>query len=142
MSLVLKKLLVMELMMSKITVNAQEINIKNIIDLLDKLMILYQNTQEDRKKIKSEFLVSDEQASLLEEIELLTINLRGYASQVKAKGFIENSEQAVEYLQRLKIFNIPIIAQFYFTVNDQYKLMKNYIIMLDYLRLLLLEFLN
>lgn len=53
---------------------------------MDELKIVYQNTQRYRKKIVANFRPSNEEFSLLEEIELLTVTLRGYANQIQAQG--------------------------------------------------------
>jgi hypothetical protein len=42
----------------------------------------------------------------------------------------------------MRVFDVPAIAQFYFTTDGDYQHMKAYIRMLDYLRLLILEYLR
>lgn len=42
----------------------------------------------------------------------------------------------------MRLFRIPVIVQFYFGSNGNYEQMKGYIRMLDYLRLLMLEYLQ
>jgi hypothetical protein len=131
-------------MMNKTALNTQniEIQINYITQLLDKLKNDYQNTKQERKEIVSQFSIMDEEFSLLEEIELLTVNIRGYASQIQATAKIENEQEAVGQLQAMNAFDIPIITQFYFNSNDNYEQMKAYIRTLDYLRLVILEFLR
>ncbi|MFB8791330.1 MAG: hypothetical protein U7123_21475 [Potamolinea sp.] len=63
-------------------------------------------------------------------------------SQLQARGWIENQQEAMERLQTMRVFDIPAIAQFYFTTDADYLYMKAYIQMLDYLRLLVLEYLR
>jgi hypothetical protein len=130
--------------MNKTALNTQniEIQINYITQLLDKLKNDYQNTKQERKEIVSQFSIMDEEFSLLEEIELLTVNIRGYASQIQATAKIENEQEAVGQLQAMNAFDIPIITQFYFNSNDNYEQMKAYIRTLDYLRLVILEFLR
>ncbi len=88
------------------------------------------------------FCPSNDEFSLLEEIELLTVTLRGYASQIQAQGWILNETKAIEQLRAMRVFRIPVIVQFYFSSNGNYEQMKAYIRMLDYLRLLILEYLQ
>jgi hypothetical protein len=45
-------------------------------------------------------------------------------------------------LKQAHVFDVPAIAQFYFTTDADYMQMKAYIRMLDYLRLLILEYLR
>ncbi len=128
--------------MTEATLNTQnpEIIRNHIIYVLEKLTLDYQNTKGERKELASLYPADHEEFTLLEEIELLTVDIRGYASQIQAQGWIENQQQAIERLQTMRVFSIPIIAQFYFaTPKKDFELMKAYIQNLDYLRLLIIE---
>ncbi|WP_366932244.1 hypothetical protein [Nostoc sp. NMS8] len=129
-------------MMTKAILNQQEFIKKNISQLLAQLTNIYQNTRGERQEIYIQFPPEDEEFSLLEELELLTVNLRGYSSQIQSTGQIFNQDQAIEQLQAMRILNIPQIASFYFGSNGNYDQIKSYIRTLDYLRLLLLEYLQ
>ncbi|MFK0732686.1 MAG: hypothetical protein ACIWVG_16265 [Gloeotrichia echinulata HAB0833] len=131
-------------MMTKATLNTQnpEITRNYITHLLQQLTDDYKNTKEERKKLASLSPASDEEFTVLEEIELLTVDIRGYASQIQARGRIENEQQAIERLQTMHVFDVPSVAQFYFVSDGDYKQIKAYIRMLDYLRLLILEYLR
>jgi hypothetical protein len=124
------------------SLNEQELTKININQLLSQLTNAYHNTRSERQEIIVQFPPADEEYSLLEELELLTVNLRGYASQLQCKGQIVNKAEVIEQLQGMRVFNVPQIARFYFGSNGRYEQMKSYIRMLDYLRLLLLEYLQ
>ncbi len=130
--------------MTEATLNTQnhEITLNYIYHLLQQLNIDYKNTRGERKKLASLSPNSDEEFTVLEEIELLTVDIRGYASQIQAEGRIENEQQAIEHLQTMQVFDVPAIAQFYFATDGDYEQIKAYIRMLDYLRLLILEYLH
>ncbi|MBW4595335.1 MAG: hypothetical protein KME46_21135 [Brasilonema angustatum HA4187-MV1] len=130
--------------MTKTTLDTQNPEIKRnyISQVLEQLTLDYQNTKQERKEIAALYLTGDEEFSVLEEIELLTVDIRGYASQIQARGWIENQQQAIEHLQSMRVFDLPVIAEFYFTIHQDYGQMKAYIRMLDYLRLLILEYLQ
>ncbi|WP_016952240.1 hypothetical protein [Anabaena sp. PCC 7108] len=128
--------------MTEAILNEQELTKRNITQLLSQLTNLYQNTRSERKEIATQFPPEEEEFSLLEEIELLTVNLRGYASQIAATGEIINKEQVISQLQAMRVFSVYPIGNFYFKSNGRYERTKNYIRMLDYLRLLLLEYLQ
>ncbi|WP_071191920.1 hypothetical protein [Trichormus sp. NMC-1] len=128
--------------MTEAILNEQELTKRNIAQLLSQLTNAYQNTRSERKEIATKFPPENEEFSLLEEIELLTVNLRGYASQIAATGQIVNKEQVISQLQAMRVFSINQIGEFYFNSNGKYEQMKDYIRMLDYLRLLLLEYLQ
>jgi hypothetical protein len=131
-------------MMTKAMLNTQnpEITRNYITHLLQQLTVDYKNTKEERKKLASLSPASDEEFTVLEEIELLTVDIRGYGSQIQAQGRIENEQQAIERLQTMHVFDVPAIAQFYFVTEGDYRQIKAYIRMLDYLRLLILEYLR
>jgi hypothetical protein len=134
----------MELMMTEATHITQntEVTKKYIDHLLKQLTGDYQNTKQERKEIASLSLTAEDEFTILEEIELLTSDIRGYASQIQARGWIENEQEAIDRLQTMQVFDVPALAQFYFTTDGHYRQMKAYIRMLDYLRLLMLEYLR
>ena len=53
-----------------------------IAQLLEQLTVNYQNTKLERKQIAKNFPNSEAEFTPLEEIELLTVSIRGYASQI------------------------------------------------------------
>jgi hypothetical protein len=136
--------------MSETVLNEREATKTHIVHLLDNLKLAYQNTQRERKEIVDNFrpsneefsLLEEKEFSLLEEIELLTVTLRGYANQIQVQGWIVNETKAIEQLREMRVFRIPVIVQFYFGSNGKYEQIKGYIRMLDYLRLLMLEYLQ
>lgn len=130
--------------MTSATLNTQnpEVIKSYIALLLEQLTIDYINTKEERKKIASLTFTFDEEFTVLEEIELLTVDIRGYASQIQVTGSVENRQQAIERLQSMRVTDIPVIAQFYLEANDDYQQIKAYIRLLDYMRSLILEYLS
>ncbi|MEQ8974222.1 MAG: hypothetical protein RIE73_27975 [Coleofasciculus sp. C1-SOL-03] len=128
--------------MSEAVLNEREATKTHIVHLLDEIKLADQNTQRERKEIVANFRPSNEEFSLLEEVELLTVTLRGYANQIQAQGGILNETNAIDQLREMRFFRIPVIVQFYFGSNGKYEQMKGYIRRLDYLRLLMLEYLQ
>lgn len=125
-----------------VNTESREIKINYISHLLDDLTVDYQSTKAERKQMADLSPGSEEEFTLLEEIELLTVDIRGYASQIQVQGYVNNEQEVIERLENLRIFDISAIAQFYFTTNRDFPQMKAYIRMLDYLRLLTLEYLR
>lgn len=128
--------------MTEAILNEQELTKKNIVQLLEQLTNVYQATRIERQEISIQFPPENEEFSVLEELELLTVNLRGYASQFQSTGRIVNKDHVIEQLQAMRVLNVPQIASFYFGSNGNYEQIKSYIRTLDYLRLLLLEYLQ
>jgi hypothetical protein len=130
--------------MTNFTLNQQDAKqMKRCIsDLFVQMTSNYQQTQSERRKVAAAFPPSDEAFSVSEELELITTDLRGYASQLQVRDWIENPTVAIERLQTLHLFSIPSIAQFYFDNSQEYPKLKEYVRQLDYIRLLLLEYLQ
>ena len=113
-----------------------------IVQLLAQLNIEYQKTKSERKEIADSYVFSEEEFSFLEELELVTVSIRGYASQIERRARVENREQSIADLHQLRVFDRSAIAQFYAETRSGYLQMRSYIRMLDYLRLLMLEYLQ
>lgn len=129
-----------ELMMKMISAES-EIARKHISRLFDNLITYYQNTKERRKHLAVNSIKS-EGFTVVEEVELLTVDIRGYASQIKTSAYVNKPEEAVNRLQNLRVFDVPCIAEWYFESSQEYLQMKFYIEMLDYLCLLVLEYIE
>jgi hypothetical protein len=131
-------------MMTNFTLNQQDgKQMKRCIsDLFAQMTTNYQQTKAERREVTAAFPPSDEAFSVIEELELLTADLRGYASQLQVRDSIDNPAAAIDRLQSLRIFSIPSIAQFYFEHSQDYPKLKEYVRQLDYIRLLLLEYLQ
>lgn len=113
-----------------------------IVQVLEQLTRDYQNIQPERRLIAVNFPASEDEFSILEEIELLTVKIRGYASQIQVRDKIDNPQLAIEDLKNLTIFDIPAIADFYFGSDGEYQRMKVYLQKLDYLQLVMIEYLS
>ena len=130
--------------MNKIAIKATGTeSIKNRIgELLDSLIVYEKNAKADRKKLAPTLPKDSDDFTVLEEIELLTTEIRGYASQIKIYGRIKNEEEGIKTLKSKGVFTIPSIAGWYFNSDDDYQQLKFYVSMLDYLRLLILEYIG
>lgn len=111
-----------------------------ISKVLNQLLIDYKNTREERRK-----LVHWEESkdfSILGEIEIFTDSIRGYASQLTTNSTIEDPQKSIEKLKQMQIFNIPNFVEWYFTYDTESPQLKNYIEKLNYLRLLIIEYIS
>jgi hypothetical protein len=113
-----------------------------IVQLLGQLTVDYQNTKAERQDIAEGYLSSEEEFTLFEELELLTVSIRGYASQIRETETVKNCELAIVHLQQLRVLDRPVIAQFHEEERSRYPQIQSYLWRLDYLRLLVLEYLQ
>jgi hypothetical protein len=106
--------------MTEAILDQQEVTKRNISQLLSQLTNTYQNTRSERKEIVTQFPPENEEFSLLEEIELLTVNLRGYASQIASENKITKNKQRCNktkirmpsFLNRAKISSPHLFSHF------------------------------
>jgi hypothetical protein len=129
-------------MLNTITVNPLEQSTKKIVDLLTQLTQDYQQVlQQDKKTLLENFPPNNNEFSILEEIDLLTIYLRGYASQITINQQIKNPDQSLKNLRNIRILANPSLAEIYFIKNEQFPLIHQYLQKLDYLKLLIIDWL-
>ncbi|MGK7885349.1 MAG: hypothetical protein AB4057_12090 [Crocosphaera sp.] len=114
---------------------------KNYIEqILNRLIIDYQKTKEERVKIA--VWEENKEVSLLGIMEMVTDTIRGYAFQVINNNSLENSAEIILELEKLKIFEIPELVDWYFSSDFNYTLSKKYLETLNYLRLLIIEYIR
>ena len=129
-------------MLNTITVNPLEQSTKKIVDLLTLLTQDYQQVlQQDKKTLLENFPPNNNEFSVLEEIDLLTTDLRGYASQITINQQIKNPDQSLKNLRNIRILANSTLAELYFSKNEQFPLIYQYLQKLDYLKLLLIDWL-
>ncbi|NEP42743.1 MAG: hypothetical protein F6K35_27385 [Okeania sp. SIO2H7] len=122
--------------------SAIEVTKNQIGKLLDRLIICERNTKEERKRLLPEWQEAED-FTVLDEMEILTADIRGYASQVNLYGAIANENEAIQRLENLQVFHKKNVANWYFnTEEEDYLQIKLYLSLLDYLRLLVLKYLQ
>lgn len=119
-----------------------EIQQEYIIQLLNQLTAQYQTLKPEMKQIAQQYPGADDELAFLEEFELLIVNICGYAKQIQAIGSVRQFEVAIAHLQELQIFASTMMAQFYIEARWKYPKVQSYLQMLNYLRLLMLEYLQ
>lgn len=117
-----------------------ELQKKHVAQVLTQLTTDYQQTKAERQVLAAQPFNEETAFSLLEELELLTVSIRGLGSQFITSAGLGNQSEAVAQLKGLSAFDIPLIAQFYFDKSIESERLKLYVSLLDYLRLLILEY--
>jgi hypothetical protein len=130
--------------MQNVDVQKKDINITTALayieKILNQLLKDYQNTKLEREKIA--LWEETQEFSILGTIEVLTDDIRGYSFQVINNNSIAKSQEILNELNKLKIFEIPEFIEWYFTPEFDYPQMKHYAETLNYLRLLIIEYLR
>ncbi|HAG80224.1 MAG TPA: hypothetical protein DCL61_03410 [Cyanobacteria bacterium UBA12227] len=104
------------------------------------LLTDYQQTKEERHNLA--LWEESQEFTILGVIEIFTTDIRGYASQVITSDNLLNHQEIGKNLDKLKIFNIPYFREWYFAPESNYPQIKRYVETLNYLRLLIIEYLN
>lgn len=125
-----------------INLNSLELQKKHIAQVLAQLTTDYQQAKAERQALANQPFNETAEFSLLEELELLTVSIRGFGSQFIAPTGLSNQPEVVAQLKQLRAFDVPSIAQFYFDTSVESERLKLYVSLLDYLRLLILEYLQ
>jgi len=122
--------------------SAIEITKNQIGKLLEQLIVCERNTKEERKRLLPEWQEAED-FTVLDEMEMLTADIRGYASQVDISGGIKNENEAIKRLENLQVFERKNVANWYFdTEEGDYLQIKLYLSLLDYLRILVIKYLQ
>ena len=130
-------------MLDTILINPLEQSTQKMIDLLNQLTQDYQQLlQQDKTLLFETFPPNNQTLSIIEEVYLLTTDLRGYASQITINQQIQNPDQALTRLRSMRLFENPSLAELYFTKNKQFPIIYQYLQKLDYLKLLLIDWLT
>jgi hypothetical protein len=125
------------------TINPLEQTTKKIINLLEQLTREYQQIQQtETASLIKVFPPNEQELSIIEEIDLLTNDLRGFASQIKITNQIQNPDRALKFLCEIRIFVNPFLADLYFTKGDRFPTIHQYLQKLDYLQFLLIDWLS
>ncbi|NEP13963.1 MAG: hypothetical protein F6K14_27925 [Symploca sp. SIO2C1] len=111
-----------------------------IQQILNQLLIKYQNTQLEREKIS--LWEENQEFSILGIVEIFTDDIRGYAFQVIRKNYSTHAQNILNELEKLKILEITEVTNWYFNPKFDYPKMKQYIEILNYLRLLIIEYIR
>ena len=86
--------------------------------ILNQLLKEYQNTKSERERIA--LWEETQEFSILGTIEVLTDDIRGYSFQVINNNSIAKSQEILNELNKLKIFEIPEFIEWYFTPEFDY----------------------
>jgi hypothetical protein len=102
------------------------------------------------KKIKKERHIlwlkekeSCKKETVWDTLELFSTDILGYVSQIASKGYtIQSPDEVIRHLHKLNIFEKDCIINWYYKEADDYPQIKQYFELLDYVRLLTLEYIE
>ncbi len=85
---------------------------------------------------------NDVQSSFLSKLTIYEADLDSYARQAANRGKIRNSKELLQYLKANSLLVNPVAAKWFDESGTTCSNLKSYVEKLDYLRLLLIEFIE
>ena len=84
---------------------------------------------------------SSKEETVWDTLELFSTDILGYVGQIAFRGYtIQSPDEVVRHLHKLNIFEKDCIIDWYDSDADNYPQIKQYFELLDYIRLLTLEY--
>ena len=116
---------------------------KRIAELLNRLKEHGRTMKDERSKLWDNDKNDAQGYSVLDRLEILSLNVIGYLSGLDSKNFLfKEPEKIVNYLHKLSIFNVECIMKWYPSAVKEYPKIKYYFELLDYIRLLTIDYIQ
>lgn len=129
-----------------ITMEKHEISIferKRIADLYKRLSDIEISIKDERRKLWQIEKGWQEDYTVCDRMEILSMDIAGYVSQITSKGYTrQEPKEAIKHLHKLSIFDIDCLIEWYPSAGEEYPKIKHFFELLDYIRLLTLEYLE
>lgn len=115
---------------------------KRITNLAEQVSRQYQEMADERGQIHEWEWEGDFDFTILGLIELYSSYVGGYASQIARRGTVRNPVEAIDFLQEKSFFDEDYLVDWYFAPDNHYFKVKEYVEEVDYLRLLVIQYLR
>lgn len=116
---------------------------KRIAELLECLKEHGQTIKDERSKLWDSDENDAQGYSVRDRLEMLSLNVIGYLSGLDSDKFLSKEpEKVINHLHRLSIFNVECIMKWYPTAAQEYPKIKHYFELLDYIRLLTIDYIQ
>ena len=115
---------------------------KRITKLADRLISQYQEMKDERAQIHEWEWENDFDFTIVGLMEVFSSYVGGYASQIATRGTVLEPEHALKLLESKYLFDQPYFVDWYFSPDNSYLKIKQYVNHLDHLRLMLIEYIT
>lgn len=114
-----------------------------IAELKSRLFVHERAMKDELRKLWQIEKESEKEQTVWRELEPLSTYIFGYVSQIASKGYTrQEPHEVISHLHRLSIFNVKCIMEWYPTAAEEYPKIKHYFELLDYIRLLSLNYIQ
>lgn len=116
---------------------------KRIAELLGRLLEIKKATKEERPKLWQLEKESTESYTVLDRLDILSADIIGYISSIDSENYrLKDPQKAINHLHKLSIFDVDCIMKWYPNAAEEYPKIKQYFELLDYIRLLAVDFIQ
>lgn len=86
---------------------------KRIAELFDRLLEHEKSTKDERRKLwDSEERLQEQYYTVLDRMEVISMFIAGYVSQITTKGYTrQEPQEVISHLYKLSIFNVKCIMK-------------------------------
>jgi hypothetical protein len=110
-------------------------------ELKHRLLTYEKGMKDERRKLWETEKDSEQENTVWSQLELLSTYILGYVSQIITSGYTrQEPHEALDHLHQLSIFDVDCIVIWYRSSKDEYPKIKQFFELLDYIRLLTLEY--
>lgn len=114
-----------------------------LFELKGHLFAYEKSMKDERCKLWEIEKESEQEYTVWSQLELLSTSISGYVSQIADYGYIrQKPQEAINHLHQLSIFDVDCIVSWYRDSGDEYPKIKQFFELLDYIRLLALEYIE
>lgn len=116
---------------------------KRIAELLERLNEHWHTTKRERSKLWHNDEDDAQGYAVWDRLEILSADIIGYAPESASENYrLKDPKKVVSHLHRLSIFNVECVMKWYPTAAEEYPKIKHYLELLDYIRLLTLDYIQ
>lgn len=116
---------------------------KRIAELLRRLKEHGRTIKDERARLWHIEKGSPEPYVVWERLEMLSAGIIGYVPESASEDYrLKDPKKVVSHLHKLSIFNVECIMKWYPTAAEDYPKIKHYFELLDYIRLLTLDYIQ
>ncbi len=116
---------------------------QRFLELKKRLFEQEKRIKKERYQIWLKEKESSNEETVWDRLELSSNDILGYVSQIALKGYtIQSSNEVIRHLHKLNVFEMECIVEWYSSDAHNYPEIKYYFELLDYVRLLTLEYIE
>lgn len=111
-------------------------------NMAEQVITEYKEMQDELSQLDEWEWENDFDFTIVGLMEVFSSYVGGYASQIATRGTVLEPEHALQLLESKYLFDQPYFVDWYFSPDNTYLKIKQYVNHLDHLRLMLIEYIT